>query len=218
MTDFEGGILKPGIEQYAEEHTSPELPVLAKLARATHLRTHMPQMLSGHTQGAFLQMVSRLVKPMSVLEVGTFTGYSAICLAGGLQPGGKLTTIELNAEMVDFARPFVEEAGLTRVVEMLTGDALEIIPALEGPFDLVFIDADKENYMAYFDMTWPKVTPGGLVLIDNTLWYGRVIDPASDGDCETESIRLFNRYVSRRTDAETVLLPVRDGITMVRKR
>jgi len=218
MNEFDEGLLKPGIEKYALDHTTAELPVLAKLSRATHLKTHMPQMLSGHLQGAFLQMLSHMIKPSAILEIGTFTGYSAICLAQGLQPGGKLFTIEVNPEMVDFSAPFFEEAGLAEKINMITGNASEIILTLKGPFDLVFIDADKENYVKYFDLVFPKVKPGGYILADNTLWYGRVITPGAETDRETAGITGFNRYVQQFPGIENVLVPLRDGITIVRKK
>lgn len=218
MNESYEGIMKQGIEKYAVDHTSEELPVLVKLSRATHLRTHQPQMLSGHLQGAFLQMISHMIKPTAVLEIGTFTGYSAICLAQGLKAGGNLTTVDCNPEMEDFARPYFEEAGLNDKISMVIGDASEIIAGLQGPFDLVFIDADKENYINYFKMVFPKVSPGGHILADNTLWYGRVIDPGAESDRETAGIINFNKYIKHHQGIEHVLLPVRDGIMMVRKK
>jgi predicted O-methyltransferase YrrM len=218
MSEFAEGLLKPGIEKYAHDHTSDELPVLARLSRATHLRTHQPQMLSGHLQGVFLQMVSHMVKPSAILEIGTFTGYSAICLALGLVKGGRLTTIDCNPEMEDFAAPFFDEAGLADKINMITGNASDIINTLLGPFDLVFIDADKESYCAYFDQVFPKVVPGGYILVDNTLWYGKVIRPGAESDRETSAIIRFNEYVQAHTGVENVLLPIRDGIMLVRKK
>jgi len=218
MNQFDQGIMFPGIEKYASDHTSTELPVLAKLSRATHLRTHQPQMLSGHLQGAFLQLISRMIKPAAILEIGTFTGYSAICLAQGLQLEGKLITIDCNPEMEEFTRPYFEEAGLNDKINMIIGDATAIIENLRGPFDLVFIDADKENYVNYFKMVFPKVAPGGYILADNTLWYGRVIEPGAESDRETAGIVSFNSYVQQHKGVENVLLPIRDGIMIVRKK
>jgi len=218
MNEFDDGLLKPGIEKYALKHTSEELPVLAKLSRATHLRSHQPQMLSGHLQGAFLQMISHMIKPKAVLEIGTFTGYSAICLAQGLQVEGTLTTLECNPEMEDFAAPYFEEAGLSDKIKMIIGDASAILSDLQGPFDLVFIDADKENYLQYFQLVLPKVAPGGYILVDNTLWYGRVLQPDAETDRETAGIIRFNTFVQQHPDIENVLLPLRDGIMMVRKK
>jgi predicted O-methyltransferase YrrM len=218
MNEFDESLLKPGLEKYAVNHTTAELPVLAKLSRATHLRTHQPQMLSGHLQGTFLQMISHMIRPQSILEIGTFTGYSAICLAQGLPPGGKLYTIDINPEMEDFAMPYFEEAGLNEKIVMLTGNASEIIENLPGPFDLVFIDADKENYITYFDLAFPKVKPGGYILVDNTLWYGRVLDINAETDRETAGIVKFNNYVQQHKGVENMLLPLRDGITIARKK
>jgi len=218
MNEFDEGLLKPGIEKYATDHSSAELPVLAKLSRATHLRTHQPQMLSGRLQGAFLQMISHMIKPDAILEIGTFTGYSAICLAQGLQPGGSLITIECNPEMEDFTEPFFKEAGLNGKISIMIGDATGIINELQGPFDLVFIDADKENYCNYFDMVFPKVSPGGYILADNTLWYGKVLQPGAGSDRETAGIVNFNKHVQQHPGIEHVLLPVRDGIMLMRKK
>lgn len=217
MNEFDQGIMKPGIEKYATNHTSAELPVLAKLSRATHLRTHQPQMLSGHLQGAFLQLISHMIKPAAILEIGTFTGYSAICLAQGLQEDGTLITIDCNPEMEDFTRPYFKESGLSKKIKLITGDATEIIEDLKGPFDMVFIDADKENYLNYFKQIFPKVSPGGYILADNTLWYGRVIEPNAGSDRETAAIARFNTYVQQLEGVDNVLLPLRDGIMMVRK-
>lgn len=218
MNEFDQGIMKPGIEKYAADHTSTELPVLARLFRATHLRTHQPQMLSGHLQGAFLQMISHMIKPAAILEIGTFTGYSAICLAQGLKDGGKLITIDCNPEMENFSKTYFKEAGFNDKIEMIIGDATEIIENLQGPFDLVFIDADKENYINYFKMVFPKVSPGGYIMADNTLWYGRVIDPNAESDRETAGIVRFNAYVQQHQGVDNVLLPIRDGIMIVRKK
>jgi caffeoyl-CoA O-methyltransferase len=218
MNEFDQGIMKPGIEKYALDHTAAELPVLAKLSRATHLRTHQPQMLSGHLQGSFLQIMSHMIKPVTILEIGTFTGYSAICLAQGLQEGGKLITLDCNPEMEDFTRPYFEEAGLNDKIKMIIGDATEIIESLQGPFDLVYIDADKENYINYFKKVFPKVSPGGYILADNTLWYGRVIEPNAVSDRETSGIVHFNTYVQHHEGVDNVLLPIRDGIMIVRKK
>lgn len=218
MNEFDESLLKPGLEKYAVNHTTAELPVLAKLSRATHLRTHQPQMLSGHLQGTFLQMISNMIRPKNILEIGTFTGYSAICLAQGLQPGGKLFTIDINPEMEDFAMPYFEEAGLKDKIVMLTGNASEIIETINESFDLVFIDADKESYITYFDMAFAKLNPGGYILTDNTLWYGRVLDVNAETDRETAGIVRFNKYVQQHPGVENILLPLRDGITIARKK
>lgn len=218
MNNTDDFITNPGIEKYASHHTTPEMPVLAKLARATHLRTHQPQMLSGHLQGAFLQMISHMISPSNILEIGTFTGYSAICLAQGLSAEGQLITVDCNPEMEDFAKPFFHEAGLSDKIQMLIGDASDIIQNLPGPFDLVFIDADKDNYTHYFELVFPKVKPGGYILADNTLWYGRVLQANAETDRETAGIARYNAFIKQHDAVAHVLLPLRDGIMMVRKK
>ena len=210
-------LVSPLIEAYAENHTSGEPEILARLSRETHLRTHMPQMLSGHLQGAFLRMISRMLKPECILEIGTFTGYSAICLAEGLPLTGVLHTIEMNPEMQDFAGKYFEQAGLSHKIVMHTGNALDILPTLPGPFDLTFIDADKDRYIRYFDMALEKTRAGGWIIADNTLWYGRVLDPDAGKDRETAGIIAFNDYVLSHPGVENLLLPVRDGLMIIRK-
>lgn len=205
------------LERYAECHSSPEPELLAKLNRETHLRTHMPQMLSGNLQGAFLRMISQMISPGKILEVGTFTGYSAICLASGLREGGILHTLEVNPEMEIFAEKYFREAGLSDKIRLHLGPAMETLPSLEGPFDLVFIDADKENYIAYFELCLEKLSPQGWILADNTLWYGRVLDTAHNPDSETAGIVAFNKYLLSRQDIEVLLLPLRDGLTLIRR-
>jgi caffeoyl-CoA O-methyltransferase len=207
----------PEIDQYAESHSSAEPELLARLNRETHLRTHMPQMISGNTQGTLLRMISGMMKPMKILEIGTFTGYSAICLASGLQEDGVLHTIEINPEMEDFAMKYFREAGMEHKIHMHIGAALEIIPTIEGPFDLVFIDADKENYTRYLELVLDNLSKDGLILADNTLWYGRVIRPDAEKDRETAGIIEFNNYVQSCPGVENLLLPLRDGITMIRR-
>jgi len=207
----------PGLEQYAEAHTTPESILLRKLNRETHIKLRMPNMLSGHLQGAFLQMISQLLKPFCILEIGTFTGYSAICLAKGLQPGGILHTIDNNPEMEDFAMPYIREAGMEKSICIHIGEALEIVKGIEGSFDLVFIDADKDNYINYYDLVINKVPQGGLIIADNALWYGKVLDPNALTDKETAGIVAFNEYVMNDTRVENVLLPLRDGLMMMRK-
>jgi len=207
----------PGLEIYAEAHTTAESQLLYKLNRETHIKLRMPNMLSGHLQGAFLRMISHLIKPACILEVGTFTGYSAICLAEGLQPGGILHTIDNNPEMEDIASRYILEAGMENSITIHIGEALEIIPVIEGPFDLVFIDADKDNYISYFNLVVGKVVPGGLIIADNALWYGKVLDPDALNDRETAGIIYFNEYVLNDTRVENVLVPLRDGLMMIRK-
>jgi caffeoyl-CoA O-methyltransferase len=207
----------PGLELYAEAHTSPESTLLHKLNRETHIKLRMPNMLSGHLQGAFLRMISKLLRPFCILEVGTFTGYSAICLAEGLQPGGTLHTIDNNPEMEDFAMRYFHEARLEDSISIHIGEAIQIIPTITGPFDLVFIDADKDNYINYYNQVINKVSKGGLIIADNALWYGKVLDPNALSDKETAGILAFNEYVQNDNRVENVLLPLRDGLMMMRK-
>lgn len=204
------------IEEYARKITGGESPVLESLNRETHARMIRPRMLSGHLQGRFLEMVSRMVRPVTILEVGTYTGYSAICLAQGLQPGGKLHTIDHNPELEDFTREYIRLAGLEECIVLHTGEALEVIPSLQDSFDLVFIDADKENYIRYFDMAYEKLRPGGVILADNVLWSGKVIAEATDP--ETLGIVRFNEYVREHPGIINLLLPFRDGLMISMKK
>lgn len=208
----------PALEKYAEAHTSPESDILNKLNRETHLKLRMPNMLSGHLQGQFLRMLSMMIRPEMILEIGTFTGYSAICLAAGLKKGGLLHTIDNNPEMEDMASRYFREAGLEHSIRMHIGEAEEIIPRIAGPFDLVFIDADKENYIRYFDLLLPNVVSGGWIIADNALWYGKVIDPEALADSETAGIVAFNHYILNNPAVENVLLPIRDGLMIMRKQ
>jgi caffeoyl-CoA O-methyltransferase len=210
-------LVSPDIENYAETHSSAEPEILVSLTRETHLRTHMPQMLSGHLQGMILRMICRMVQPQQILEIGTFTGYSAICLAEGLPLNGVLHTIEINPEMQEIANTYFEKAGLTEKIIMHTGNALEILPTFPGPFDLTFIDADKENYIAYFNFAYEKTRPGGWIIADNALWYGKVLGSAGGNDRETAGIKAFNDYVQAHPGVENLLLPVRDGLMVARK-
>ncbi|MEK6782519.1 MAG: class I SAM-dependent methyltransferase [Bacteroidota bacterium] len=208
-------LIDPGLSEYSERHTSPESDLLKKITRDTNARVMMPRMLSGHLQGRFLSMVSKMIRPKNILEIGTYTGYSAICLAEGLSPGGRLFTLDVNEELESRVRSYFSEAGLDKVVDYRIGDALKIIPELHITFDLVFIDADKENYSNYFDLVINKVSTGGYLLADNVLWSGKVLDPKPDKD--TRAIVEFNKKILADCRVENVLVPVRDGILMMRK-
>jgi predicted O-methyltransferase YrrM len=210
-------LISPLLEAYAENHTTPEPDILARLSRETHLRTSAPQMLSGHLQGMLLRMISFMLKPERILEIGTFTGYSAICLAQGLSATGVLHTIEINPELHDFAANYFSQAGLADRIVMHTGHALDILHTISGPFDLSFIDADKDQYIPYFDLVLEKTRPGGWIIADNTLWYGRVLDKNSGHDRETAGIIAFNEYLQSHPGVENLLLPVRDGLMISRK-
>lgn len=205
------------IEEYAEEHSSPEDEVLYDLNRKTHLNVVRPKMLSGHLQGRLLQMISEMLKPQRILEIGTYTAYSTICLGRGLAGDGKIITIEKNPELETMIRDYIAKAGLKDKTILEIGDAMQILPRLEDSFDLAFIDADKENYIAYYDMIKPKIRKGGYILADNALWYGKVIDPTQETDRETAGITAFNEYVQEDTDVENLLLPFRDGIMIMKK-
>lgn len=173
-------------------------------------------MLSGNILGAFLTFISQLVAPEKILEVGTYTGYSAICLAKGLKPGGKMITLDLNDELRQTALSFFEKAGVNEVIELINGDAMEIIPGLSGPFDLVFIDANKESYSAYYEMIFPMVSKGGIILVDNVLWGGKVLDH-EETDASTSAIQKFNQMVTLDSRVDNLLLPVRDGLMLLIK-
>lgn len=208
--------IHPELEAYATNFSAPESDVLAALSRETHLKTTMPRMLSGHLQGRFLSMLSSLIHPKSILEIGTFTGYSTICLAEGLSENGKLHTIDCNDETGVIAKKYVAQAGLTSKVEFLNGDAVEIIPTLQGKFDLCFIDADKENYLNYFHLVIGKMNPGGLIIADNVLWSGKVIEPVKPNDKETEGLIHFTQVASADPRVTPLLLPIRDGLLLLR--
>lgn len=209
--------IDPQIQDYAERMCSPEPAVLAALNHATYTQVERPRMLSGHLQGRVLAMLSKLLQPQRILEIGTYTGYSAICFAEGLAPGGRLTTIEYNAALAPMIRDFFQQAGIADRAELIIGDATVEAPRVEGPLDLVFLDADKENYIRYFDIVLPKLRPGGVIIADNVLWSGYVLDESIQ-DPETKGLRDFTRHVAACADVEQVLLPIRDGIMVIRKR
>jgi len=204
------------LEKYLLEHSTPEDPLLADLYRQTHIRFVNPNMVSGHMQGRLLEMISRMVQPENILEIGTFTGYSAICLAKGLRPGGKLITIELNDELTTFAGSYFKKAGLSSVIEQHTGNALKIIPRLNLIFDLVFIDADKREYVDYYKVVIDKVKPGGFIIADNVLWGGKVMQKKTR-DPQARGIIEFNEMMCNETGVEKLILPVRDGLMLIRK-
>jgi caffeoyl-CoA O-methyltransferase len=211
--------------EYAEARTTPEDPVLAKLNRETHLTQVYPQMLSGHLQGTLLRMISRMVKPRRILEIGTFTGYSAINLATGLDGmeqddgrGAMMHTIEVNPEQEEGIRKYIREAGLEDRINLHIGNALGIIPELDETWDLVYIDADKPNYLNYYNLVFPHLREGGFILADNALWDGKVTGDPEKMDKDTRGIAEFNRYVHEDPRVENLLLPFRDGIMLIRKR
>jgi caffeoyl-CoA O-methyltransferase len=205
------------IEGYALAHSQPESDVLRKLNRETHLKVLSPRMLSGHLQGNFLSMISKMIQPRQILEIGTYTGYSAICLAQGLQAGGKLHTIDNNEQLEKMTRSFFEQAGLTNTIHYHVADALELIPTLNEQFDIVFIDADKRNYSNYYDLVFDKVRPGGYIIADNVLWSGKVLDTEKNNDQDTVLIHEFNKKVHSDPRVEHQLIPIRDGLMIARK-
>lgn len=205
------------LEQYIIDHIEDEDSALYNLNRETHATQLYPQMCSGHIQGSILTLISKLVSPKNILEIGTFTGYSSICLAKGLKEGGSLHTIEINDELEEFASKFIEEAGMSNIITQHIGDAKNIVPTLESNFDIVFIDANKRLYSEHYDMIIDKVSPGGVIVADNTLWYGKVADPSSHADSQTGSIVKFNKKVKDDPRVESYIIPIRDGITVLRR-
>ena len=202
---------------YIEANSTIEDPVLAALNRYTHLKVVHPRMLSGQVQGKFLEFISRMIQPAFILEIGTYTGYSAICLARGLRPGGKLITIEINDELASVSEKFFDEAGLTEKITLINGDAKDVVPGLSPDFDLVFIDAEKEQYSAYFDLVFPKLKIGGFILADNTLWDGKVVFEQEHNDPASVALRSFNKKIMEDPKVENLILPLRDGISLIRK-
>jgi len=202
------------LEEYLLAHTSPEPEALAFIARETHLKTIYPQMLSGPVLGAFLRMVSWMTRPERALEIGTFTGYSSLCLADGLAKGGQLHTIEQNPEHWEMIRRHLSGHGLDERILLHQGDALALIPTIPGPFDLAFIDGDKTEYIAYYESIVPRMRPGGLIVADNVLWGGKVLRDGTDK--ETSGIKAFNAYVASDARTEQVMLPMRDGVMLIR--
>ena len=205
------------LEDYALLHTEKEPEVLKKLNRETCLKVMRPRMISGHLQGRFLSMLSHMLSPKRVLEIGTYTGYSALCIAEGMPAKSELITIDINEELTPMVEKYAELYGMQDIVKMMIGDASEIIPTLEGSFDLVFIDADKENYTLYVKQCLDLVPKGGYIIIDNVLWSGKVIAEKSHMDIETKAIDKVNKFVSKCPHLQQILLPVRDGLMICRK-
>ncbi|EKB49291.1 O-methyltransferase [Cecembia lonarensis] len=203
---------------YCELHSSVEDPLLQHITRETHAKVLMPRMLSGPLQGKFLEFLVKIHQPSVILEIGTYTGYSGICMARGLGPQGKLITLDVNDELEIMVRNFFEKSGLNHKIDYRIGDAMETIPTLEGDFDMVFIDADKRNYINYYNLVIDRVSPGGLIIADNVLWSGKVI--LKDGqkiDKDTKVLLDYNQMVQEDPRVENVLLPIRDGLMMARK-
>jgi predicted O-methyltransferase YrrM len=206
------------LDQYVCAHSENEPAVLADLNRKTHVSVIQPRMLSGHYQGRVLSMLSHMIQPERVLEIGTYTGYSALCLAEGLKENGQVITIDVNEELEDLVATYIEKAGMQDRVKQLIGDAKELIPTLEGQFDIVFIDADKKNYCNYYELVFDKVKPGGYIIADNVLWSGKVLEDYDTLDRETKIIMDYNRKIHEDERVQEVLLPIRDGIMIARKK
>jgi predicted O-methyltransferase YrrM len=209
--------LPADLTAYAETHTSPESELLQRLNRNTRAQVMAPRMLSGHLQGRLLSMIAHMIRPRRILEIGTYTGYSALCLAEGLTEDGLLITLEQNEELEDFARSYWRQSPLNAKIDLRIGSAADIIPTLEESFDLVFIDADKRNNQLYYELIFDKLRPGGFILADNVLWSGKVIAPVKTNDTDTQTVLAFNQLVQADPRVENVLLPIRDGIMLIRK-
>lgn len=206
------------LENYIESHSENEPVLLQQLSRETHQKILQPRMLSGHYQGRVLSILSKLINPKYILEIGTYTGYSALCLAEGLQKEGELHTIDNNEELVDFQRRYFDKSSFGNQIHQHLGNALDIIPRLKPNFDIVFVDADKVNYSNYFHLIMDKLNPGGIILSDNVLWSGKVLEPLKKDDLSTEAIMAYNKLLKDDDRVETILLPIRDGLTISRKK
>lgn len=211
-------VISQDIQAFAEKYTTPETELLYRLHRETYLKVDQPHMLSGHVQGRFLTMVSQMMRPQRILEIGTYTGYSAICLAQGLADNGHLHTIDINEELEEMSGRYITEAGLRDRITQHTGKAAEIIPQLDEVFDLVFIDADKAGYIGYYDLVWEKLRPGGFMLADNVLYHGEVVLAEEEQSNNAKAMINFCRKAVEDERAETLLLSLRDGVLMIRKK
>jgi len=204
------------LEDYIEHHSEKEPQHLAALNKETYQKILLPRMLSGHFQGRVLSMLSKLIRPVNILEIGTYTGYSALCLCEGMQEEGQLHTIDIKEELIDFQRKHFDKSPWGNQIVQHLGEAIDIIPGLDLKFDLVFIDADKENYINYFEMIVPKMNKGGIILSDNVLWSGKVLEPLQKNDLSTKILLEYNQLLNNDPRVETVLLPIRDGLTVSR--
>ena len=208
--------LSQDLEDYIEQHSQKEPELLAALNKETYQKVLLPRMLSGHFQGRVLSMLSKLVRPLNILEIGTYTGYSALCLCEGIQENGVLHTIDIKEELVDFQRKYFDKSPWGKQIVQHLGEAIDIIPTLDTKFDLVFIDADKENYINYFELIISKMNKGGIILSDNVLWSGKVVEPLHPNDLSTKILMEYNQLLCNDPRVETVLLPIRDGLTVSR--
>ncbi len=206
------------LEEYITQHSTAEPELLSELSRETHLKVLRPRMLSGHYQGRILSMISKMVRPRHILEIGTYTGYSALCLAEGLSEGGTVHTIDLNEELREIQQRYFRKGGFEGRIKTYLGDALNLLPQIEVIFDLVFIDAEKTEYEAYFEAVLKKTRPGSIIISDNVLWSGKVAEAADQKDTATEVLKAYNNKLSTDPRVETVLLPIRDGLALCRVR
>ncbi len=210
--------LSETLQQYLEDHSENEPEYLRDLSRETHLKVIQPRMITGHYQGRVLSMLSKIISPNRILEIGTYTGYSALCLAEGLQEGGELHTVDVNEELEEIQRKYFDRSGFGQQIHQHIGNALELVPSMEMQFDLVFIDAEKKEYARYFEAVLPKTRKGGIILSDNVLWSGKVIEPLDPSDKATRALLDFNAKLKTDPRVETVMLPIRDGLTLSRVR
>lgn len=210
-------MIDKAIAEYAKNHTTEESEILRDLNRETNLKFLFPRMLAGHTQGKLLEMISCMIQPLNILEIGSYTGYSAICLSKGLRDNGILHTIEKMPEHEEIINRYIENAGLSDKVKLYLGHALEIIPFIDVWFDLVYLDADKENYLKYYQVVYDKLRKGGFMIADNALWNGKVLKDAKSADRETQGIIEFNDHIQNDSRVENILLPFRDGLMIIRK-
>ena len=210
--------IEKNLADYCENHTSPESELLSNLNRDTHLKVVSPRMLSGHLQGRFLSFISKLQQPQLIIEIGTYTGYSALCLAEGLAESGKLISIDVNEETSSYAQSFIDKSDYQNQIELVVADAKAFIPTISNPIDLVFIDADKKNYLAYYQLIIEKLNTGGIIIADNVLWSGKITMPEGEMDRETLALHEFNEFVQNDGRVENMLLPIRDGLMVIRKK
>ena len=209
--------INESILEYSLKNSSEESELLKKLRKETNQKILHPRMLSGKLQGRLLSLISKLIKPKQILEIGTYTGYGTLCLSEGLDPNGTIHTIEINEELIDFQNKFFKQSDKKKQIKQYLGSALSIIEKLKGSFDIVFLDADKANYINYLELITPKLKKGGILITDNVLWSGKILDKTNKGDIDTQTIKKFNSLIKNHKSFETILLPIRDGLSLSRK-
>lgn len=209
--------ISESILEYSLKNTSEESELLKKLRKETNQKILHPRMLSGKLQGRLLSLISKLIKPKEILEIGTYTGYGTLCLSEGLDPNGTIHTVEINEELIDFQNIFFNQSDKKKQIKQHLGSALSIIERLKGPFDIVFLDADKPNYINYLELITPKLKKGGLLITDNVLWSGKILNKTNESDIDTQTIKKFNSLITNHESFETILLPIRDGLSLSRK-